>query len=128
MSLFDKLFGNGKPQQMPDVFWNYLEDMAELDAIEKESFTKPVTIFKHSTGCGVSRMVWNMFQKQYKIPQDKMDLYYLDLLAFRDISNEIAARFGVAHQSPQLIVIKDGKAVYHASHERIDAGDLAQFV
>ena len=124
MSLFDKLFGNNKPEPMPDVYWNYLESIADVDAIETESFNKPVAVFKHSTTCGISRMVWNLFQKQYNIPNDKMDLYYLDLLAHRSISNEIAEWFGVTHQSPQIIVIKDGKAIYNDSHESIDATKL----
>ncbi len=128
MSLFDKLFNGDKPQDLPIEFWNRLETMAELDALEKESFTKPIAIFKHSTGCGISRMAWNQFKKQYKIEIDDMELYYLDLLAFREISNEIAKRFGVIHQSPQVIVIKDGKAIHDTSHERIDAANLEQFL
>lgn len=128
MSLLDKLFGNNKPEQMPDVFWTYLENIEELDTIEKDSFEKPIAIFKHSTTCGISRMVWNQFQKQYNISNEQMDLYYLDLLAHRGISNAIASRFEVTHQSPQLIVIKEGKAVYNASHESIDASKLEQFV
>jgi bacillithiol system protein YtxJ len=128
MSLFGKLFGDEKPQQIPDAYWNYLEDIAELDAIEKESFEKPIAIFKHSTTCGISKMAWNQFQKKYNISQDKMNLYYLDLLANRSVSNEFASRFGVIHQSPQLIVIKDGKAVYNTSHESIDATQLERFI
>jgi len=128
MSIFDKLFGGEKPTQMPDVYWNYLEDIAELDAIEKESYEKPVAIFKHSITCGISKMAWNQFQKSYNISTDQLSLYYLDLLAHRSISNEIASRFEVLHQSPQLIVLKDGKAVYNASHENIDAKDLERFI
>lgn len=128
MSLFDKLFGGEKPQKMPDVYWNHIENIKELDEIAKDSFEKPVAIFKHSTTCGISRMAWNQFQKKYNISHYQMDFYYLDLLAHRDISNEIASRFGVIHQSPQLIVIKDGKSVYNTSHESIDAGELSQFV
>lgn len=128
MSVFDKLFGSGKPSQMPDAYWNYLELMEQLDAIEQDSFEKPIAIFKHSTTCGISRMAWNLFQKNYSISKDKMELYHLDLLANRAISNEIAVRFGVVHQSPQLIVIKDGKAIHHSSHESIDALILERFI
>lgn len=60
--------------------------------------------------------------------QDNVVLYFLDLIEHRDISNEIATRFGVVHQSPQLIVIKDGKAVYNDSHESIDATKLNQLL
>jgi bacillithiol system protein YtxJ len=57
--------------------------------------------------------------------EDKVTPYYLDLLEFRPISNEIAARFGVVHQSPQLILIKDGNAIYSATHSDIQVEDLA---
>ena len=53
-----------------------------------------------------------------------VDAYFLDLIAHRDISNEIASRFGVYHESPQLILIKNGKAVYNVSHSDIDAEAL----
>lgn len=128
MSLFDKLFGSSQPEPTPDGYWNYLEFMEDLDTIEKTSFEKPVAIFKHSTTCGISRMAWNLFQKNYTVPSDKMALYYLDLLAYRSISNEVALRFGVIHQSPQLIVIKDGKAIHTSSHESIDASELEKFI
>jgi bacillithiol system protein YtxJ len=107
--------------------WNYLENIAELDAIEKESFEKPVFIFKHSTRCGISRMVLKQFEREFGLGET-IAPYFLDLLEHRNISNEIASRFGVVHQSPQVIVIKEGKAVYNTSHEKIDAGALEQFV
>ncbi|MGC4039577.1 MAG: bacillithiol system redox-active protein YtxJ [Flavobacterium sp.] len=128
MSFFDKLFGSNKPEPMPDVFWNYIEEMSDLDRIEETSYEKPVAIFKHSTTCGISRMAWNLFSKDFNIPNEKMELHYLDLLAHRSVSNEVASRFGVTHQSPQVIVIKDGKAIYSESHESIDAHQLEQFV
>lgn len=128
MSFLDKLFGNNKPQSMPDVFWNELESLEQLKDVEAESFEKPIVIFKHSTRCSISRMAWSQFQKEFTIPDAKMSLYYLDLLAYREISNEIAQRFGVFHQSPQIIVIKDGKAIYDTSHESIDARKLEAFL
>lgn len=128
MSLFNNLFGKNKEKSMPDVFWNYLENEQQLEELKKTSFMKPVAIFKHSTRCSISRMSWNQFQKYYNISNDKMELYHLDLLEYRFISNEIAEQFQVPHQSPQIIVIKDGVAVYHTSHESIDAKDLEEFV
>lgn len=128
MSFLDKLFGDNKPQSIPDVFWNELESLEQLKDVEAESFEKPIVIFKHSTRCSISRMAWNQFQKEFTIPDDKMSLYYLDLLAYREISNEIAQRFGVFHQSPQIIVIKDGKAIFDTSHESIDAKKLEQYL
>ncbi|MEO8515632.1 MAG: bacillithiol system redox-active protein YtxJ [Flavobacterium sp.] len=99
-----------------------------LDEIVKTSFEKPVTLFKHSTRCSISRFALKQFEKEYNIETVKMELYFLDLLEHRSISNEVTERFGVMHQSPQIIVIKDGKAIYHASHSDIQAEDLNQFV
>ena len=129
MSFLNKLFGESdKGNELPKVHWFYLEAMKELDEIEKISFEKPVAIFKHSTRCSVSRMVLKQFENEFAIETASMELYFLDLLAHRDVSNAIAQRFDVLHQSPQIIVIKNGKAIYNASHERIAAEDLKQFV
>ena len=99
--------------------WISLTDVSQLDEIEEISQNQSVIIFKHSTRCSISRMVLANFEKEYK--GDSFLLYYLDLLTYRSISNEIATRFGVIHQSPQLILIKNKKADYHASHENISA-------
>jgi bacillithiol system protein YtxJ len=123
MSLFKNIFGKEKVEEMPNSFWMYLEEV-NLDDLEKESFKKPVAIFKHSTSCGISKFVWNQFQKEFNIPNEQMDFYYLDLLAYRSISNHVAEKFNVVHQSPQLILIKNGKAVYNASHESITVEEL----
>ncbi len=128
MSFLDKLFGNNKPQSIPEVYWNELENLEQLKDLEVDSHEKPIAIFKHSTRCSISRMAWNQFQKEFTIPDAKMSLYYLDLLAYREISNTIAERFGIIHQSPQIIVIKEGKAIYDTSHESIDAKKLEVLV
>lgn len=107
--------------------WNNLESLAQLDAIEEISFEIPVAIFKHSTRCHISRAALRMFENELNLKHE-IAPYFLDLLQYRNVSNEIASRFGVQHQSPQIIVIKDGKAIYNASHERIDATQLEQFV
>lgn len=129
MGFFNTLFGenNGNKDEQPKSLWMYLEE-TPLDEIERISFEKPVTIFKHSTRCSVSRMVWNQFSNRFDIEFEKMELYFLDLLAHRNISNEVAERFGVIHQSPQVIVIRNGKAVYDASHSDIDADDLKSYL
>lgn len=127
MSFFKNVFGNKEEKKQPNSFWNYLEEIT-LDDVAEQSFKKPVAIFKHSTRCSISRFVWNQFQKEYDIPNDKIELYFLDLLAHRSISDEVAQKFNVVHQSPQLIVIKDGKVVFSASHEDINANSLKQFI
>lgn len=123
MSMFGKLFGDSNSKDTPssNIDWNDLTDIKQLDEIIAESAETPVIIFKHSTRCSISRMALKTFEREYNIEEGSAKPYFLDLLEHRDISNEIALRFEVMHQSPQLILIKNGKAVYHTSHSDIDA-------
>jgi bacillithiol system protein YtxJ len=128
MSFLNKLFGeSNKAAEVSKVNWILLESVEQLEEIAKQSIEKPVLIFKHSTRCGISRMVLKQFENAFTLEENSTP-YFLDLLEYRAISNEIASRFNVQHQSPQLIVIKDNIAVYNASHGSIDAADLKRFV
>lgn len=128
MSLFNGMFGKSTVQKSSKLKWNYLESIEDLDAAEALSKEKTVVLFKHSTRCSISRFVLKQFENTYDIPTEKMELYFLDLIEYRPVSNEIASRFEVTHQSPQMIVLKEGKGVYNSSHESIDANDLEKFV
>ena len=128
MSLFKSSSSSSEETKSDSrVGWKQLTDLGELNTIVNESNVKPVVIFKHSTRCGVSRMVLKQFENEFN-SHDMITPYFLDLLAHRDISNAIASRFDVVHQSPQMIVIKEGVAVYSASHESIDAAELQHFI
>ncbi len=105
-----------------NIMWKNLENLKQLDQIIEDSKNKEIAIFKHSTRCGISSMVKRSFEAELKSKTDlESDVYYLDLIQFRDISNQIASKFDVAHQSPQLIIIKDGVVTYNASHSSINA-------
>lgn len=129
MSLFNSLFGSSEEKKEPvsKVNWIPLQLMGQLDELIALSNEKPVFIFKHSTRCSISRFALKQFENDFAL-HDVMDAYFLDLIAYREISNEIATRFGVQHQSPQLILIKEGKAIYDASHSDIEAGVLKEYV
>ena len=99
-----------------------------LDEIAIRSKERPQVIFKHSTRCGISSMVINQFIKYYDYDEAEVDLYYLDLLNYRDVSNEVGYKFQVIHQSPQLIIVKNDETVHHASHHSIDANVIATFI
>lgn len=114
-------------QENSSLSWHLLSTLEQLAEIENESATHPVVIFKHSTRCGISRMVLKRFEKEFDLPKEKMTLYLLDLLSYREISQEIALRFDVIHESPQLLVIQDKKVIYAVSHHAIQAADLSQF-
>ncbi len=107
--------------------WNKLSTEAQLDTIKAESFEQPVLIFKHSTTCSISATALNRFERKYN-QTEVADLkpYYLDLLAHRPISAEIAHRFGVRHESPQILLIHNGKSVYDASHYDISFAELKE--
>ena len=129
MSFFKNMFNSSDDKDLNEnkINWNELTDLGQLNEIIAISNEKPVAIFKHSTRCSVSRMALKQFENEFN-SSDKVTPYFLDLIAHRDISNEIANRFGVTHQSPQLILIKEGKAIYNVSHSDIDAEELGNKV
>ncbi len=125
--MFGKLFGGSKePKEEKILPWKQLTTVDQLNVIEKLSKGKTQVIFKHSTRCGISKMVMNQFVSAFDVDIN-LDLYYLDLLSFREVSNEAGFKFQVMHQSPQLLIIKNGVAVAHASHGGINEIDLAKF-
>ncbi len=126
MSFLNKIFNNtNEAIKSSKINWISLTDSIQLSEIIEESKQKPILIFKHSTRCSVSRMVLKQFENEFDL-HEKMDCYFLDLLEYRAISNEIATQFNVEHQSPQILVIKNGVCVYNASHESINANYLKQ--
>jgi len=128
MSLFKNIFGDSnESNNSSKVAWIPLTNLGQLNEIIHEYTSTPVIIFKHSTRCSVSRMALKQFENEFDL-QSKVTPYFLDLLENRDISSEIALRFGVVHQSPQLILIKDGKAIYNASHSDIAFEDLERLL
>ena len=119
MSFFNTVFGTSDEKNpLSKVGWRSLTDLGQLNEIIDLSTEKPVVIFKHSTRCSISRMALKQFENEFDL-NEKVVSFLLDLIEYRNISNEIASRFGVQHQSPQIILICDGKAVYNASHESI---------
>lgn len=111
-----------------ELSWNKLISIEQLESIIEESKELPVVIFKHSTSCGISRMVLREFQRNYSSTEDQIKLYYLDILSFIELSNEVSIKFQVFHESPQLLVIKDGNTIHHSSHYRIDARILKKYI
>ncbi|WP_411768834.1 bacillithiol system redox-active protein YtxJ [Winogradskyella sp. A3E31] len=129
MGLLNKLFGSSsEPKEEKVLPWIPLTSKDQLDNIAEKSKTKTQVIFKHSTRCGISRMVMNQFISMYDLDINTIDLYYLDLLSYRDVSDEVGYKFQVMHQSPQLLVIKNGATVTHASHGAIHEIRLNQFI
>lgn len=101
--------------------WQLIESPDQVKSILEESFEKPVIIFKHSTRCSISRATLDRLERNWKqdeLPESK--IYFLDLLSYREISNAIAEILQVEHESPQLILLRNGKPVYFKSHFDIE--------
>ena len=104
--------------------WIHLTDEEQLRQIISQSETKPQVIFKHSTRCSISSVAFQRLQKA-KQPEG-IDFYYLDLLAHRPISNKVSEMFKVHHESPQVLVIRDGRCIYDESHLAISMMDIVE--
>lgn len=112
------------------ISWLPLTDAAQLDSIARESHQRPVLIFKHSTTCSISAAAKSKLERQWdatSLPAD-LPLYYLDLLRYRPLSAAVAQQFGVQHESPQLLLIRDGACRYDASHMGIRLADVKQAI
>ncbi len=116
MNFLKKIF-NQKEELMES--WKTLNDESQLEEIIELSKIKPVVIFKHSTRCGISAHAKHKLESAWNFKESELDFYYLDLITYRNISNKIAKLFDVFHQSPQIIIIKNQKAISHFSHQSI---------
>ena len=120
MGFLDQLFGKKTESEQVNKWWRKLESEKDLETAVQKSFQSKVLIFKHSTRCLISKTVLKSFEKQIETLDKNYTFYFLDLLENRALSNEIEMRFDVVHQSPQLIVLENGKATHNASHQSID--------
>ena len=102
---------------MPANFIN-VDSIDSLDRLFQQSFERPVVLLKHSTTCGISSGVYR------EVGLVASDVNVVVIQTHRDISNAIAVRTGLRHESPQAIILKDGKPVYHASHYDIEAAHI----
>jgi len=102
--------------------WISLTDEAQLQEIISRSHTRPQVIFKHSTRCSISAVALKRLQKE-ALPAG-VDFYLLDLLAYRSLSNKMAEQFEVPHESPQVLVIRDGGCIYDESHLGISMDEI----
>ncbi|WP_158837724.1 bacillithiol system redox-active protein YtxJ [Polaribacter sp. L3A8] len=133
MGIFNKIFGGNdegkeKEAKVSYLKWIPLTSMEQLEEIKEISKTEAVLIFKHSTRCGISSMVIKRFEALFTEDHQDLKVYYLDLLNYRDISDEVGYAFQVMHQSPQLIIVKNGVSVENTSHYDIANTNLSRFI
>lgn len=122
--MFKKLFGSSKSTsdkkavKQTQIDWTPLMSLEEVKEIKELSKDSYVGIFKHSTRCPISSTVLSRFERVFP-KESPIKMYYLDLIRFRDVSGAVGQVFNVVHQSPQFIIVKDGKAIAHDSHQSI---------
>lgn len=126
MGFINNLLSAQKTDLLAD--WKALDNVAQLEDLVAASFSQPIVIFKHSIRCGTSAMIKSQLEQNWAFDAEELTFYYLDLINFREVSNEVASRFGVVHQSPQIIVLKDGKAVFDTSHLMINTDAIKEAI
>ncbi|MFT0715429.1 bacillithiol system redox-active protein YtxJ [Flagellimonas lutimaris] len=129
MGIFDSVFGKREKtvKKKNELPWIQLESMDQLEAIAGNSKNKTQVVYKHSSTCGISRMVLGMFTDTYDTNLD-IDLYFLTIQNHRDVSNAIEEKFAVRHESPQLLVFKNEEVVFHTSHGAIADTDFTKYL
>jgi bacillithiol system protein YtxJ len=106
------------------INWIPLESEPQLASILESSNSQTALIFKHSTRCNISSMAKSRLEKAWNFATDEITPYYLDLIEYRNISSAVAEKLDVYHESPQVLLIKNGGCIYDASHLDISVAEL----
>ena len=109
------------------LIWNNINSIEELNVAISSSNEQSILLFKHSTRCNISSMVKFRLEDKWNNELEIIP-YYIDLIAFRNISNEITDRFNVVHQSPQVLIISNEKCVGNYSHNDIDLDSIVKLI
>lgn len=104
--------------------WIELSREEQIDQIREESKLQPVLIFKHSTRCSISQTALNRFERNWKDTDASVKTYFLDLLSYQNISNQVADYFNVEHESPQVLLLENSKPTLVRSHLSINALEI----
>ena len=130
MGFLKNIFGDKTSKEVEETYlsWTPLISVEEINTIKEISKNQSVLIFKHSTSCGISRMVMKQFESLFNEENKQLKVYYLDLLNFREVSSKLSEIFQVIHQSPQLLVIKNKISVYNESHYEITKVNLSKYI
>lgn len=114
---------------MSEMNWNELNSVEQLEEIDALSANSPILIFKHSTRCSISAASLNRMERKWNpVRSQKVKPYFLDLIANREVSDAVASRYGVHHQSPQVLLIQKGHCIYDNSHFGISFEDLIDHI
>ncbi|MCB0703692.1 MAG: bacillithiol system redox-active protein YtxJ [Saprospiraceae bacterium] len=108
--------------------WIPIREIEDVRILDEMSKGKPCLIYKHSTRCSISSLAKTRLEKGWELSDEDVSVYYLDLITYRGVSNYIAEHYGVQHESPQVLLIKNGQCLYHQSHLGISAREITHFI
>ena len=109
--------------------WQELKSTEQLEIIRTSSNNPNILgilIFKHSTRCATSALAVNRLDRNWNYKDTELPTYFLDLLNFRSVSDEIVSMFGIHHESPQILIIKGGSCIYSDSHNGISVRAITE--
>ncbi|TXK71164.1 bacillithiol system redox-active protein YtxJ [Mesonia sp. HuA40] len=131
MGFFDKfLKADEDTSKTPkkSIDWLEVKKVNDVETILETSKRQTAIVFKHSTRCPVSRMALNRFEAEADFDNSQVAFFFLDLIQYREVSNLIAEKFQVTHQSPQIIILQNQKIIGHFSHHEIQAEVVADLI
>ncbi|HVI49098.1 MAG TPA: bacillithiol system redox-active protein YtxJ [Chitinophaga sp.] len=108
------------------MIWKTLTSEEQLQEINEASAHQPVVIFKHSTRCSISSMAKSRLERA--VAPDGLTFYYLDLISYRELSGRVAHNYRIEHESPQILLIRNGECVYNESHNGISMDEITAHV
>lgn len=99
-------------------------EVSEIDPLLEASKDRPVFLFKHSLACGISQAA---FEEYRRFAGGGGAIFSLvEIQRAREVSRRVVEVTGVRHQSPQAILLVDGRPVWHASHWSINETSLSR--
>lgn len=108
------------------IKWIALTGPEQLASIVNTSHETPCLIFKHSTRCSISSIAKHRLESDWDFSEGHLQAYFLDLIAFRSVSQQVSELFGVPHESPQVLLVRQGECTYDASHLDISVQELKE--
>ena len=124
MGILDQLLGNHQENLLAG--WQRLEEERQIEEMLSLSQSQPVLLYKHSPSCGISAMVKHQIERDWEFSEEELAVYYVDVIQHRPVSRAFADQVGVAHQSPQVILLDKGEAIYATSHHMISVKALRE--
>lgn len=119
--LKDLFTGNGTD---PSEYWNVINETTQVDEVLERSHRQPQLLYKHSNRCGTCMFAKSEIESSSGEIKEKAGMHFVDVIRSRAVSDYIAEKLNLRHESPQAILLVDGKVVWHNSHSAIKGNKI----